>query len=68
MRSRALNRVFNRALIDLEYRRELLANLRSVLRQAEVPGDEIALMEGFSPKDIRELAQALEQLHVSSFQ
>ena len=67
MRSRALNRAFNRALIDLEYRRALLQNVRSVLGDEGVPEDEIRVLEETTPHDIRELAQALEKLHLESF-
>lgn len=68
MRSRALNRVFNRALIDLEYRQQLLTNLRSALLAAEVPDAEVRLLEELSPRSIRELAQALETAHNRTFQ
>ena len=67
MRSRALNRAFNRALIDLEYRRALLHNVRGVLGDEGVPEDEIRVLEETTPHDIRELAQALEALHAVSF-
>ena len=68
MRSRALNRAFNRALIDLEYRHALLQNLRGVLGPEGVPEGEIKGLEQASPHDIRELAQALENIHLTSFQ
>jgi len=67
VRSRALNRAFNRALIDLEYRQSLLQNVRSVLGSEGVPEGEIRLLESTAPHDIRELAQALEKLHATSF-
>lgn len=67
MRSRALNRAFNRALIDLEYRHALLENVRGVLGEAGVPEEEIRLLESTGPHDIRELAQALEAMHALSF-
>ncbi len=67
MRSRALNRAFNRALIDLEYRLALLQNVRGVLGPEGVPEGEIRLLESSQPHDIRELAQALETMHSLSF-
>ncbi|CAA9562573.1 MAG: hypothetical protein AVDCRST_MAG86-758 [uncultured Truepera sp.] len=67
MRSRALNRAFNRALIDIEYRHALLQNLRGILGSEGVPEGEIRGLESRSPHDIRELAQALEKLHLESF-
>jgi len=68
VRSRALNRAFNRALIDPTYRRELLADLRRVLRAAGVPDEEIDRLESSAPRDIYELARSLETMHTSSFQ
>ncbi len=67
MRSKALNRAFNRALIDLEYRHALLCSTRSTLRGDGVPESEIRLLENAAPADIRELAAALEQMHTTSF-
>ena len=67
MRSRALNRAFNRALIDLEYRHALLQNVRGVLGDEGVPEGEIRLLETSGPHDIREVAQALEAMHALSF-
>lgn len=67
MRSKALNRAFNRALIDLEYRQALLQNVRHTLRVEGVPEGEISALERSAPHDIRELAQALEKLHTASF-
>ena len=67
MRSRALNRAFNRALIDLEYRRDLLRNVRAVLSPEGVPIQEISQLERAAPHDIRELAEALEAMHALSF-
>ncbi|ADI14378.1 hypothetical protein [Truepera radiovictrix] len=67
MRSRALNRVFNRALIDLEYRRSLLDNLRATLRAEGVPEHELRLLEALAPRTLRELAQALETVHAQTY-
>lgn len=67
MRSKALNRAFNRALIDLEYRRSLLQNMRFTLYPEGVPEQEIRLLENAAPADIRELASALERMHATSF-
>jgi len=67
VRSKALNRAFNRALIDLEYRQALLQNVRGILGHEGVPEQEIRLLESTSPHDIRELAQALEKMHAASF-
>lgn len=67
MRSKALNRAFNRALVDLEYRQSLLQNVRGTLGLEGVPEGEIRLLESSAPHDIRELAQALEQMHITSF-
>lgn len=67
MRSKALNRAFNRALVDLEYRQSLLQNVRGTLGLEGVPEGEIRLLESSAPHDIRELAQALEQMHTASF-
>ena len=67
MRSKALNRAFNRALIDLEYRQTLLQNVRFILSSEGVPEGEIRLLESTAPHDIRELAQALEKIHAASF-
>jgi UDP-N-acetylenolpyruvoylglucosamine reductase len=67
VRSKALNRAFNRALVDLEYRQSLLQNVRGTLGLEGVPEVEIRLLESSAPHDIRELAQALEQMHIASF-
>jgi len=67
VRSKALNRAFNRALIDLEYRQTLLQNVRDVLGPEGVPETEIRLLETSAPHDIRELASALETMHNLSF-
>ena len=67
MRSKALNRAFNRALIDLEYRLALLQNVRGVLGPEGIPEGEIRLLESAKPHDIRELAEALESMHTLSF-
>lgn len=67
MRSKALNRAFNRALIDLEYRQALLQNMRLTLGPDGVPESEIRLLEQASPADIRDLATALERMHTTSF-
>ena len=67
MRSKALNRAFNRALIDIEYRRSLLQNVRLTLGGEGVPELEIRLLENAAPADIRDLATALERIHVTSY-
>lgn len=67
MRSKALNRAFNRALIDLEYRQSLLQNVRDVLGHEGVPEGEIRLLEQAALHDIREFAEALETMHNLSF-
>ncbi len=66
MRSRALNQAFNRALVDPEYRRQLLASLRRTLLEAGVPENEVALLERHAPTTLEHLAQAMEHVHVGS--
>lgn len=67
MRSRALNTTFNRALVDPEYRRVLLYQLRRTLLEAGVPETEIQQLERLSPSSLEGLATALETVHVRSF-
>lgn len=66
MRSRALNLAFNRALIEPDYRRQLLAYLRQTLSEAGVPEDEIRQLETHAPKTLENLALAMEQVHTAS--
>jgi len=68
VRSKALNRAFNRALVDSSYREELFGNLRRALQQAGVPEEEIRGLEAWAPDDLEELAYALEALHESTFE
>lgn len=63
MRSRALNLVFNRALVDPEYRQTLLTQLRRTLREAGVPEFEIGQLEVLAPGSLEALARALESIH-----
>jgi len=67
VRSKALNRVFNRALVDLEYRRELFADLRRMLAAEGVPERELRLLKDAAPQNIWQLAQVLEKMHASTF-
>ncbi len=67
MRSRALNMVFNRALVDAEYRQMLLTQLRRTLREADVPELEIDQLEALAPSSLEALAHALESIHTRVF-
>ena len=66
MRSRALNLAFNRALIEPEYRRRLLAYLRQTLLEAGVPENEVRQLEAHGPTSLEGLAEAMEHVHVDS--
>lgn len=66
MRSRALNLAFNRALIEPDYRRQLLAYLRQTLLEAGVPESEVAQLEAHAPTTLEGLALAMEDVHVGS--
>lgn len=67
MRSRALNMVFNRALVDSEYRQTLLFQLRRTLLEAGVPETEIGQLEVLAPRSLDALAHALESVHTRVF-
>ncbi len=67
MRSRALNMVFNRALIDSEYRQTLFIQLRRTLLEAGVPEAEIGQLEALAPRSLETLAHALESVHTRVF-
>ncbi len=67
MRSRALNMVFNRALVDSEYRQTLFAQLRRTLLEAGVPEVEIGQLEALAPRSLEALAHALESVHTRIF-
>ncbi len=66
MRSRALNMAFNRALIEPEYRQQLLSYLRATLLEAGVPENEIRQLEARGPGTLESLAQAMEYVHIGS--
>lgn len=66
MRSRALNLAFNRALIEPDYRRQLLAYLRRTLLEAGVPEGEVVQLEAHAPNTLEGLALAMEYVHVGS--
>ena len=67
MRSRALNTVFNRALVDPEYRQTLFVQLRRTLLEAGVPETEIGQLEALAPQSLDALAHALESVHTRVF-
>ena len=67
MRSRALNLVFNRALVDTAYRGALLSNLRRTLLEAGVSETEVEPLEALAPRTLEELARALELTHAETF-
>lgn len=67
LRSRALNLVFNRALVDTAYRGALLSDLRRTLLEAGVTEAEIVPLERYAPRTLEGLARALEQAHAATF-
>ena len=61
MPSKSLLSLFNRALLDETYQKQLFDNLDAELNKAPLPKEEAARIKKAAPKNIQEMARLLEQ-------